>query len=117
MTDEENIRQRLMEIKKTRIKRNGSEIERGLIEKFEKKAEELTEANRAKEEEEKILLNRLTSETIREVEQKDIQVRLQEIFRDRQSELESTQKNLESNYEHMLQVYIDLRFLTYWTTY
>ncbi len=33
MTDEENIRQRMMEIKKAKIKRSSQEIERGLIEK------------------------------------------------------------------------------------
>lgn len=42
----------------TRLKRNSSEIEKGLVEKFDKGSEELTEANRAKAEEEKILINR-----------------------------------------------------------
>ena len=50
---------------------------------------------------------RLSAESIREVEQKDIQVRLQEIFRDRNSSIEVTKKNMETHYEHMLQVVID----------
>ncbi len=35
---------------------------------------------------------------------KDIQVRLQEIFRDRKSALEITLKHMETHYEHLLQV-------------
>ena len=49
---------------------------------------------------------RLTAEEIREVEQKDIQVRLQEIFRDRKSALESTQTHMETHYQQLLQVTI-----------
>ena len=58
MTDEENIRQRLMEIKKQIMKKNQSEAEGQLLQKFEKESEELCEPTRAKEEEEKILINR-----------------------------------------------------------
>ena len=47
---------------------------------------------------------RLTAEGLRDVEQKDIQVRLQELFRDRKLELENTIKNMETHYEHILQV-------------
>ena len=44
----------------------------------------------------------LTAEGLREVEQKDIQVRLQELFRDRKLELENTLKNMETHYDHIL---------------
>ena len=47
---------------------------------------------------------RLTAEGLRDVEQKDIQVRLQELFRDRKLELENTMKNMETHYEQILQV-------------
>jgi hypothetical protein len=46
---------------------------------------------------------RLTAEGLREVEQKDIQVRLQELFRDRKQALETTLKGMETHYEHILQ--------------
>lgn len=45
----------------------------------------------------------LTAEGLREVEQKDIQVRLQELFRDRKLELENILKNMDTHYEHILQ--------------
>ena len=52
------------------------------------------------------LLNfRLSSETLAEVEQKDIYVRLQEIFRDRKVALEQSLSNIELQYEHIVQVY------------
>ena len=51
------------------------------------------------------LLNfRLSSETLAEVEQKDIYVRLQEIFRDRKVALEQSLSNIELQYEHIVQV-------------
>ncbi|TRY63116.1 hypothetical protein TCAL_08235 [Tigriopus californicus] len=103
MTDEENIRQRLLEIRKQRMKRSQSETESVLLDKFERESEELCESTRAKEEEEKILVQRLSAEGLREVEQKDIQVRLQELFRDRRNTLDTTKKSMESHYEHMLQ--------------
>lgn len=59
MTDEENIRQRLLEIRKQRMKKSQSETETVLLDKFEKESEELCESTRAKEEEEKILVQRL----------------------------------------------------------
>ena len=46
----------------------------------------------------------LTTEGLREVEQRDIQVRLQELFRDRKLELENTLKNMETHYERILKV-------------
>ena len=36
------------------------------------------------------------------MEQRDIQVRLQELFRDRKLELENTLKNMETHYERIL---------------
>lgn len=38
-----------------------------------------------------------------EVDQKDVQVRLQELLRDRKTVLEASLKNIESTYEHILQ--------------
>ena len=59
LTDEENIRQRLLEIRKTKLKRERvSEIEVALTDKFEKETDKLGERNRDKEEEQKILLTR-----------------------------------------------------------
>ena len=46
----------------------------------------------------------LTAEGLREVEQKDIQVRLQELFRDRKLELENILKNMGTHYERILKV-------------
>ena len=103
MTDEENIRQRLLEIKKSRIKKQRMDVERDLIDKFDKKMEELASRSKAREEEEKILLKRLTAEEIREVEMKDVQVRLQELFRDRKTALEVTHTSMQINYESLVQ--------------
>ena len=47
---------------------------------------------------------RLSSETLAEVEQKDIYVRLQEIFRDRKVALDQSMANIEQHYEHIVQV-------------
>ena len=59
LTDEENIRQRLLEIRKTKLKRERvAEVVTALTEKFERETDELGERNRAKEEEQKILLTR-----------------------------------------------------------
>ena len=59
LTDEENIRQRLLEIRKTKLKRERvAEVVTALTEKFEKETDELGERNRAKEEEQKVLLTR-----------------------------------------------------------
>ena len=56
----------------------------------------------AKEEEEKILLLRLGSRGIAEVEQTDVQVRLQEIWRDRREEVTIGIGRMEQHYEHIL---------------
>ena len=62
LTDEENIRQRLLEIRKTKLKRERvAEVVTALTEKFEKETDELGERNRAKEEEQKSLLTRKAS--------------------------------------------------------
>ena len=53
----------------------------------------------------------LTAEGLREVEQKDIQVRLQELFRDRKLELENTLKNMETHYEHIVKARQDTRIV------
>ena len=47
--------------------------------------------------------SRLKSTDLSVVDQKDIQVRLQELFRDRKNVLESCLKNIETTYEHILQ--------------
>ena len=49
---------------------------------------------------------RLSSETLVEVEQKDIYVRLQEIFRDRKVALDQSLANIEQHYEHIVQVLV-----------
>ena len=46
----------------------------------------------------------MSSETLAEVEQKDIYVRLQEIFRDRKVALDQSMANIEQHYEHIVQV-------------
>ena len=56
----------------------------------------------AKAEEEKILLLRLESRGIAEVEQTDVQVRLQEIWRDRREEVTIGIGRMEQHYEHIL---------------
>ena len=61
MVEEENIRQRLLEIRKTRLRRTEADVEHNLVQKFVSESEELGETGRAKEEEEKILLQRLIS--------------------------------------------------------
>lgn len=47
--------------------------------------------------------SRLSSEPLREVETKDIQVRLQELFRDRKNALEETQTHMVAHYQNRLQ--------------
>lgn len=65
LTDEENIRQRLLEIRKTKLKRERvAEVVTALTEKFEKETDELGERNRAKEEEQKTLLTRKASHNL-----------------------------------------------------
>ena len=48
----------------------------------------------------------MSSETLAEVEQKDIYVRLQEIFRDRKVALDQSMDNIEQHYDHIVQVFI-----------
>ena len=141
LVDEENIRQRLLEIRKQKLRRNFHVKQQGLKERFEKIAETTLFENQtnilAKEDEEKALVQRyiyklgykflrkknfqlacvikfvfvfvifrLSSETLAEVEQKDIYVRLQEIFRDRKAALDQSLANIEQHYEHIVQVSI-----------
>ena len=46
----------------------------------------------------------MSSESLLEVEQKDIYVRLQEIFRDRKVALDQSLAHIEQHYEHIVQV-------------
>merc|ERR1712062_539695 len=107
LVDEENIRQRLLEIRKQKLRKNFNVKQQGLKERFEKNAEQTLFENQpnilAKEDEEKALVQRLSSETLAEVEQKDIYVRLQEIFRDRKVALDQSMNNIEQHYEHIVQ--------------
>jgi len=65
-------------------------------------ATEVAKQSTAKEEEEKILLLRLSFRGITDVEQTDLQVRLQEIWRDRREELSVGLGRVEQHYEHLL---------------
>ena len=46
----------------------------------------------------------MSSESLLEVEQKDIYVRLQEIFRDRKVALDQSLAHIEQHYQHIVQV-------------
>ena len=110
LVDEENIRQRLLEIRKTRLRRTMVPEMESLASKFQSSAECALFENEpnviAKEDEEKALVARLeTPETaISEVEQRDACVRLQEIFQDRKSALNHIVDIIEQSYEQILQV-------------
>jgi len=114
LVDEENIRQRLLEIRKTRLRRTmaGPETE-SLASKFQSSAECALFENEpnvvAKEDEEKALIQRLEEQVeegqspMSEVEQRDACVRLQEIFQDRKSALNHIVEIIEQSYEQILQ--------------
>merc|ERR1719507_2796158 len=70
--------------------------------KFSQVSSEVAKPSTAKEEEEKILLLRLNWRGITDVEQTDLQVRLQEIWRDRREELSVGLGRVEQHYEHLL---------------
>ena len=53
-----------------------------------------------------LIFCRLSTETLTEIDQKDIYVRLQEIFRDRKAALDQSLANIEQHYEHIIQVRI-----------
>ena len=108
LVDEENIRQRLLEIRKQRLRRDMAPgDQQSLAAKFQSSAECALFENEpnviAKEDEEKLLIQRLEEE-ISEIDQRDVCVRLQEIFRDRKAALNLIVDTIEQHYEQILQV-------------
>ena len=59
------------------------------------------------------IIFRLSSNELSEVDQKDSQVRLQELFRDRKTILESCLSRIGWTYEHILQVWAKIS-VGYW---
>merc|ERR1719499_1863040 len=102
MPEEEQIKKRLLEIKQMRDNPEMFKPENTRNFKFTKVSSEVAKPSTAKEEEEKILLLRLSSRGITEVEQTDVQVRLQEIWRDRKEEVTIGIGRMEQHYEHIL---------------
>jgi len=102
MPEEEQIKKRLLEIKQMRDNPEMFKPENTRNFKFTKVSSEVAKPSTAKEEEEKILLLRLSSRGIGEVEQTDVQVRLQEIWRDRKEEVNIGIGRVEQHYEHIL---------------
>jgi len=102
MPEEEAIKKRLLEIKQMRDNPEMFRPENTRNFKFSQVSSEVAKPSTAKEEEEKILLLRLSSRGIGEVEQTDVQVRLQEIWRDRKEEVNIGIGRVEQHYEHIL---------------
>jgi len=102
MPEEEQIKKRLLEIKQMRENPEMFKPENTRNFKFTQVSSEVAKPSTAKEEEEKILLLRLSSRGIGEVEQTDVQVRLQEIWRDRREEVNIGIGRVEQHYEHIL---------------
>jgi len=102
MPEEEQIKKRLLEIKQMRDNPEMFKPENTRNFKFTQVSSEVAKPSTAKEEEEKILLLRLSSRGIAEVEQTDVQVRLQEIWRDRREEVNIGIGRVEQHYEHIL---------------
>eukprot|EP00092_Neocalanus_flemingeri_P017423 GFUD01018846.1.p1 GENE.GFUD01018846.1~~GFUD01018846.1.p1 ORF type:complete len:499 (+),score=131.10 GFUD01018846.1:381-1877(+) len=102
MPEEEQIKKRLLEIKQMRDNPEMFKPENTRNFKFTQVSSEVAKPSTAKEEEEKILLLRLGSRGIGEVEQTDVQVRLQEIWRDRREEVNIGIGRVEQHYEHVL---------------
>jgi len=102
MPEEEQIKKRLLEIKQIRDNPEMFKPENTRNFKFTQVSSEVAKASTAKEEEEKILLLRISSRGIGEVEQTDVQVRLQEIWRDRREEVNIGIGRVEQHYEHIL---------------
>lgn len=102
MPEEEQIKKRLLEIKHIRENPDWLNPENTKNFKYSKVSGETAKPSIAKEEEEKILLLRLSSRGITEVEQTDVQVRLQEIWRDRKEEVMVGIGRMEQHYEHIL---------------
>merc|ERR1712025_226436 len=102
LPEEEMIKKRLIEIKQMRDNPELFKPENTKNFKFVQVSKDVAKSSTAKEEEEKILLLRLGSRGIGEVEQTDIQVRLQEIWRDRKEEVTVGVGRVEQHYEHLL---------------
>jgi len=102
MPEEEQIKKRLLEIKQMRDNPEMFSPENTRNFKFTQVSSEVAKPSTAREEEEKILLLRLSSRGINEVEQTDVQVRLQEIWRDRREEVNIGIGRVEQHYEHIL---------------
>jgi len=102
MPEEEQIKKRLLEIKQMRENPEMFRPENTKNYKFTQVATEVGKPSTAKEEEEKILLLRLSFRGLSDVEQTDLQVRLQEIWRDRREELSVGLGRVEQHYEHLL---------------
>jgi len=102
MPEEEQIKKRLLEIKQMRDNPDWFKVENTKNYKYSQVSTETAKSSTAKEEEEKILLLRLNSRGIGEVEQTDVQVRLQEIWRDRKEEVTIGIGRMEAHYEHIL---------------
>lgn len=123
MPEEEQIKKRLLEIKQmrenpewfrmenTKVVEISSASNKTILDfnkillknfKYNQVSTETAKSSIAKEEEEKILLLRLNSRGIGEVEQTDVQVRLQEIWRDRREEVTIGIGRMEQHYEHIL---------------
>jgi len=102
MPEEEGIKKRLLEIKQMRDNPEMFRPENTRNFKFSQVSSEVAKPSTAKEEEEKILILRLSSRGIGEVEQTDVQVRLQEIWRDRKEEVNIGIGRVEQHYEHIL---------------
>jgi len=102
LPEEEMIKKRLLEIQQMRDNPDMFKPENSRNFKFLAVSSEVAKPSIAKEEEEKILLLRLSSRGLVEVEQTDIQVRLQEIWRDRREEVTVGIGRVEQHYEHLL---------------
>jgi len=102
LPEEEHARKRLIEIRQMRENPELFAPENSRDWKFSKVSSDIPGPSMARKEEEKILLLRLDSRGISEVEQTDVLVRLQEIWRDRKEEVQQGQSRLEQEYEHLL---------------
>jgi len=102
LPEEEHARKRLVEIRQMRDNPELFKPENSRDWKFSQVSSELAKPSIARAEEEKILLLRLSSRGISEVEQTDVQVRLQELWRNRREEVDRGVARLEQEYEHHL---------------
>jgi len=102
LPEEEHARKRLVEIRQMRENPDMFRPENSRDWKFSLVSSDIPPPSAARAEEEKILLLRLGSRGIKEVEQTDVQVRLQEIWRDRREEVDRGVSRLEQEYEHLL---------------